>query len=159
METFRPTKPRDLMKPKSNSGNKDQTKNTKHGCFLLIGIVLLVIFGVSMCSKCSEEPKTIDSENVSKIDTSSLELSAKVQAKILVTERLVCPSTAKFPWDEPQQVLYAKDSTIIINGVVDSQNSFGAMIRSSYGVKLKWNGKITGDDIYNNWKTLKVIIE
>lgn len=53
----------------------------------------------------------------------------------LVSERLKSPATAQFP--EPQvQERGAAGDAFLVTGEVDSQNGFGAMVRSSYSCEL-----------------------
>ncbi len=61
------------------------------------------------------------------------DLDAMVQAEYYVTNRLKSPSSADFDYPIVTQM---EDSTYIVRGNVDSQNGFGAMIRSSYKVKV-----------------------
>ena len=65
-------------------------------------------------------------------------------SKDAVKQMLKSPSTAKFPWYDEYQVSMpinektkAPDGTVIVVGYVDSQNGFGAMIRSTYRVKYQ----------------------
>lgn len=63
-------------------------------------------------------------------------------AKDAVTERLKAPATAKFPslgWDKEAQVRVssANSNLFFVNGYVDAQNTYGAMIRSKWIVELE----------------------
>ena len=61
-------------------------------------------------------------------------------AREIVKDKLKSPSTADFPWN-PDGIKMISDSTIMLYGHVDSQNSFGAMIRMQFIIKLKyWGG-------------------
>lgn len=60
-------------------------------------------------------------------------------AKDLVRENLKAPSTAKFPWDG---TAVKQGDRWAVQSYVDSQNSFGAMIRTEWGCILaKENGR------------------
>lgn len=56
-----------------------------------------------------------------------------------ITSILKSPSTAKFPWDYDEWAVGKKDGSTIVQGYVDSQNSFGAMIRSVFQITYKDN--------------------
>lgn len=72
-----------------------------------------------------------------------------------VKQRLKSPATAKFPYatNAGVQTQYLGNCTHRVRAFVDSQNSFGAMIRSTYTVKLK--KQPSG----NNWSLLDIQIE
>jgi hypothetical protein len=78
--------------------------------------------------------------------------SAFVQAEDFVSKRLKSPSTAKFPWFWNAQIIYLGNCRHEIHSYVDSQNSFGAMIRTRYIVILRYAGQ-------DNWvlEDLKLI--
>lgn len=65
-------------------------------------------------------------------------------AKQAVTSNLKAPSTAQFPGtflDPDEGWEYYKDGDVYtVTSYVDSQNGFGAMIRSSFVVQIKWDG-------------------
>ncbi|ODR84937.1 MULTISPECIES: hypothetical protein [Shewanella] len=69
------------------------------------------------------------------------EIGAYVQCKDAVSERLKAPSTAEFSAYSATSVTKTKMSlktggdkeiTFVVNGSVDAQNSFGAMLRNHY---------------------------
>lgn len=57
-----------------------------------------------------------------------------------VKENLKSPSTAKFPSKKEVKITKNKD-TYIIRGYVDSQNSFGATVRTKYFAEIQQIGK------------------
>lgn len=59
-------------------------------------------------------------------------------AKMFVERGLKSPQSAKFPWsfDDYHVTVYG-NQTYSVRGFVDSQNSFGAMLRSNFVVKFK----------------------
>lgn len=68
--------------------------------------------------------------------------SARYKARALVSGALKAPSTAKFCGDEVTPFQFAGADAWEINGCVDAQNSFGAMIRNNYKVVLtRWGGE------------------
>lgn len=60
--------------------------------------------------------------------------TAYVCAKFEVKENLKAPSTAKFQ-SFPDAVIYKEGSYFVVEFYVDSQNSFGAMIRTDFKCK------------------------
>lgn len=78
-----------------------------------------------------------------------------VYAKELVTAHLKSPLTAKFPNYSECSYQKGEDGVYMVVGYVDSQNSFGAMIRETWGcmiqeVGTKWQVIMVqiGDNIY-----------
>ncbi len=68
------------------------------------------------------------------------ETEAWIEAKRTVKQDLVAPRTAKFPWGADRIV--QQGGVWQVWGHVDSQNSFGAMIRSDWYCELrKTNGQ------------------
>lgn len=55
---------------------------------------------------------------------------------------LKSPSTAKFPWNYDEWNVGKKDGSTIVQGYVDSQNGFGATVRSTFQVTYT-NDKVT----------------
>jgi hypothetical protein len=142
---------------------KKKSKTSGCGC-LVAGIILLGIIGaiVSQDTK-NEKPSPSGSspkmepkkEESKKVETKPKEdygdkTSASVMAEHFIQKKLVAPSTAKFSssWDEDSG---AAGAVQIDNGVwqvwgyVDSQNSFGAMLRA------KWEVHILKAPYADNW--------
>ena len=78
---------------------------------------------------------------------------AYLASKKFIKRRLKSPSTAKFPWSDEAMVSTGPDCTYTVRSYVDSQNGFGAMIRSNYVANLKRNI----DD--KNWSLVSVNID
>ncbi|PKH50343.1 hypothetical protein CXF68_06350 [Tenacibaculum sp. Bg11-29] len=127
---------------------------------LLIIIIPLIIFGIFTYNKYIDYK--IDKENPIK-EYSEKELedynknSTKYYsddklaliAQIHVKRILKAPSTAKFPTLFKSKIITTNSKSYSISSFVDSQNSFGAMIRNYYTVELKQNknGEISLIDI------------
>jgi hypothetical protein len=80
--------------------------------------------------------------------TSVSDAEAKVVAEAQVEAVLKAPSTAKFSkWGDTQMIPITNGYKVI--GYVDSQNSFGAMIRSNYSVEIFVDLE-SGDIMYRN---------
>lgn len=63
---------------------------------------------------------------------------AAVYCKMLVQDRLKSPKSADFPW--VIQATAGPNDTYSVVSYVDAQNSFGAMIRTNYLCRVKYNG-------------------
>ena len=98
-------------------------------------------------TKKAAEEKAQDDEKACSSD-----VSAFVMSQTFVKQRLKAPSTADFPYisSDGVQTQYKGNCTHQVLAYVDSQNSFGAKIRTKYYVKLK-NEKGT-----DSWKLLEI---
>lgn len=116
------------------------------GCFLVLLIPVVIIVGVfSFIGKGGEESTSGTSESM-----------ATVQSRNFVKMTLKSPSTAKFPRFEVVASDLGND-TYMISSYVDAQNSFGATIRNSWAVKLRYLG---GDDAdISNWNLLEMTMD
>lgn len=74
-------------------------------------------------------------------------------AQHFVEQRLRAPATAKFPWTDQHRVLKVEGEGEVyrVNSYVDSQNGFGAMIRSYWYCELEHIGN-------NKWLPLDISI-
>ena len=96
--------------------------------------IIFLIFKCS-CSQTDEEKAVSNAEN--------LKIKAFVYSHNCVEQQLKSPSSAEFPYGT-EGVTKIDDKTFLINSYVDSQNSFGAMIRTKYSCQVT----INGDDNY-----------
>jgi hypothetical protein len=80
------------------------------------------------------------------------EIDARIMAENFVRETLKAPSTAKFP-NERRTSNKTGENTFVISGVVDSQNSFGAMLRSDYIATLEYSQEEKG------WRLLHLSLD
>lgn len=88
-------------------------------------IVLFILF-VTSCG--SSEPEMPDS------------FDAQTNVEAFIKGKLVSPATAEFSNFD----IYEEDVSVFkVKGSVDSQNGFGAMIRSEFSCKIKFNGDNT----------------
>lgn len=97
----------------------------------------------------------ISSDDSKEMDSIHIEVTAKYKAEEAVKTLLKAPSTAEFP-SETQRCLIMPDSTVVVEGSVDAQNTFGAMIRNNYYVKFKWYFDSNNDEI---WSLIDVKLE
>jgi len=66
-------------------------------------------------------------------------VEAWVATRFMIEDRLVAPSTAKFHGGA-SNVVYLRDNRYRVEGSVDSQNSFGAMIRTTFQAIVRDEG-------------------
>lgn len=112
------------------------------GHLLLIGIIIFAgysIFGGDSSSSSSTTSDTRDNSTM-----------AYVQAKNFVSSVLKSPSTADFPFLGGGTSVGS--NTYRVTSYVDSQNGFGAMIRSNYDITLEYTGGNAADQ--RNWKVI-----
>jgi len=98
------------------------------GCLSLIVIVIAVISIISSLGGDSEPKPEHD------------EAAAAIRAQYYVQEQLKSPGSAKFAPGGQQMVLHLGDGRYLVEAWVDSQNSFGALIRTEYSCNLKYIG-------------------
>jgi len=114
---------------------------------IIFGILLIwIVVGVATCGGGDDKEKIVKSEV-----TNSRGWQI---AKSMVKDKLKSPSTADFPYAEDGYKI-EKDSVIIIQGHVDSQNSFGAMIRMNFVIKMQYTGGDWADR--RNWQELDFV--
>ncbi len=85
-------------------------------------------------------------------------LMAYIQAQDYVKRNLKSPSSAKFPVVAPKEGVDSQNSNVYdIGAYVDSQNSFGAMLRSQWAAQIVYKG---GDDADpKNWEITRLDID
>lgn len=66
--------------------------------------------------------------------------SARYKSRALVSASLKAPATSKFCGEDIKQFEFAGADAWEINGCVDAQNSFGAMLRNNYRIILTKSG-------------------
>lgn len=113
---------------------------------LLKWIVILVIVIIAI-SVFSEDDKSTPERD---FNSDKTKLMAQVMSEDLIKDRLKSPSTAKF--QNHPVVVFVGDSSFIVDGYVDSENSFGAMLRTKYRAKVKFI-RMRGDD--EVWRLLE----
>ena len=108
---------------------KKKTSGKTIGCLILIAfIIFLVIYG-SIGD---------DSENGT-AGWKEDKIAAYVMAKQFVEDRLVSPGSADFSSYSEANVIVLGEREYRVAGYVDSQNKFGAMLRSNYICTLREN--------------------
>jgi len=62
---------------------------------------------------------------------------AHIMLQKWVRQKLIAPASAKFPWRSEIDISVHEPCDFVINGYVDSQNQYGAMLRTNYHGKLR----------------------
>lgn len=115
--------------------------------FTLFGLVLLFFIWLIFFMEYDTPPKVREIGEYEIYRTS----------QDFVEQRLKAPSTAEFADNATHIGGSEKDSIYDVKSYVDSQNSFGAHIRSNYYAKMKYKGGIWSD--IRNWQILECVIE
>jgi hypothetical protein len=66
--------------------------------------------------------------------------SAWTMCQSFVEDRLKAPRTAKWPWGYTNYVTHLGGGRYRIKAYVDSQNSFGALLRTHFTAEVRWTG-------------------
>jgi hypothetical protein len=99
------------------------------GCLVLIALMLILAIAFVGC----------DSDNSRNSGTGVSETSAFVISRNFITRNLKSPSSADFPLLDFSSTKIG-EGEYRVTSYVDSQNGFGAMVRSNWEVTLKYNG-------------------
>lgn len=116
----------------ADESKKANPKENLTGCLVFIIIASILVYACSGDDEPPEQKAARQSEKTCKD-----EISARVMAEQFVKARLKAPSTAKFSGYGETKTKYLGDCKHVVVGYVDSQNSFGAQIRTQYGVTVK----------------------
>lgn len=102
--------------------------------WLIIIVSIVTIFSI-MCSDGDKK----NEEKTEKVEKGQDKTEAYIMAQQILKKQLKAPSTAKFQkqWDGVKVVYYTNTDTYGITFWVDAQNSFGAMLRTTYNVNMK----------------------
>lgn len=106
----------------------------------LLGLVGIVVLA-SVISGCSaSEGGSADGSPAEEVDRSEVigdDIGARVICQQFVEDRLKSPATADFSGEAARHI---RGKKWIVAGDVDSENSFGAMIRNQYTCKVRFVG-------------------
>lgn len=125
--------------------NKETRAKIILNSFLILVTIFILILIYRSCNSSSESS--------SKEDMSS---SAYIISQDFVKQKLKSPSTADFPYLDYQSDCIA-DNTWKVLSYVDSENIFGANIRTYFKVTLKYNGGEWTEK--NNWTLISIQLE
>ena len=106
-------------------------KNVKTFNFI-VALFFASVFSLQSCGSSNGEKPLNDRYT---------KINAKVFAETQVKKMLKSPSTASFNWNADDFITKINDTTFFVKGYVDSQNSFGAQIRSNYSCTVVYLDK------------------
>lgn len=111
-------------------------------CLVAIMTVLLVLC-LGLFGEPINKPLPVSKNERDDID-------AFVMSQSFVEQRLIAPATAKFPYiGDAYEVTKLDSVTWLVDSYVDSQNGFGAFIRTRYVAKLMYMGN-------GQWKLMNI---
>jgi hypothetical protein len=121
-------------KPKESEDNKPVYVNKKKEIMSVVGVFLGVIVIILLFMTCSGVFSGKSLSTPTTKSEKSLEVDAFVGSQMVVEKNLKSPSSAKFPLiiDSKVSVKKISENKYSVSAYVDSQNSFGAMIRNYY---------------------------
>ena len=130
-------------------GVKNPAISAKEHAVGCLFIVILIAVGVAYCSSPSE-PKTPDEQAQDIKARCENQVMAYSMSQRFVEKQLKSPSTADFPPMNTSDVTvnYQGDCRHKVWAYVDSQNSFGATIRTKYYMELQ------NDPVSDAWSVL-----
>jgi hypothetical protein len=117
-------------------------QKSKNGC----GIAALIVFGLIAVM-------VVISGIGNRIVGDETADNACTEAHILVSHDLVAPGSADFSYCSNDTAKKGSDGIWSVAGYVDSQNAFGAKLRSSFLVQLRYDAGV------KQWRRVSVEIE
>jgi hypothetical protein len=110
-----------------------QQEIVKGASFLIVAALMIFFFVIP---SCSDEPEKSEEK---KLHT---KVEACLQSRSFVEKMLKSPGSAEFGYCADDHVTQIDDTTFTVINYVDSQNSFGALIRNYYKCKITFSGKM-----------------
>lgn len=122
-------------------------KTNNVGCMVIALVVVVGLVGYGVASNYYSAPNSrvfgSDGRQISGPPAASNiadRSDACFMSQKFVRQNLKAPTTAEFPaWTEENCNARQINGTWKVRSYVDSQNSYGAMIRSDYGVEMSYN--------------------
>lgn len=100
-------------------------------------VIVLVLIGLSFGSDDNDTPPQVVEEKKQEYSDNE----AYANAQVILEKFLKSPSTAEYPYISEAMIKRYDDNSFQVSAYVDSQNGFGAMIRSEWTVFLKFEGE------------------
>ncbi|MCD4760769.1 hypothetical protein K8R42_02615 [bacterium] len=142
------------MKQEEQKPNK---KFYKKWWFWLIVIIVLAIIGSGGNDSNNSQNKTVVNEPPKiEEEQSATELQAYIMSQSFIKPLLKSPSTADFS-NYNYTANDLGDNKWLVASSVDSQNSFGAMLRTMYSVIITYNGDDWAEK--SNWTLNELMID
>ena len=109
----------------------------RHPIYTLFIVIMVLGIFMSSLPGSGTGTNSIDNVKTTQPTESDYEDAAAICAQGKMKELLKSPSTAKFPWELKATKVSEEDHSYLVENYVDSQNSFGAMIRTNYSCAVK----------------------
>jgi hypothetical protein len=112
------------------------------GCsVIMLACIVFLVIGISTCGESGTKTEKIDCDE------------AYIVAQAFMEQNLISPGSADFAtW--PTACAQQPDSSFVIISYVDSQNMFGALIRTHFRCQVR---HLSGDwSIISNWQLLDI---
>lgn len=123
------------------------SNDNKKGFGKLIPTMLIFFFGFIYWAGLNRNNVAVPSKPVEALPSNNI---AGLMAKDYVLASLKAPSTAEFDYTHKFMISEVEKGLYEVASYVDSQNSFGAKIRSNWYVKIRY---ISGDAyMKKNWR-------
>jgi hypothetical protein len=112
-------------------GKRKDSSGTLQAFLVMFGVIIVVLLLVNWSA---ESKRSVPGSK-------DLRLEACYMAQQFVEQRLKAPSTAEFQNCYDVTVSFYEPDTYIVPSYVDSQNGFGAMLRSEYRATVQHLGR------------------
>jgi|GEM_PF-1289184 len=137
------------------AGTPDKPHQYNYGNIIVLGLTFVfLLFGILISGK-SHPPPTPSVPETRVRTEEDIKRTAVFNCKAVAMSRLKSPASAKFPLGIAAEHLGG--GIYRVKSSVDSQNSFGAMLRSNFTCDLQYVG---GDDTdAGNWRLIDIQME
>ncbi|MCG8838936.1 hypothetical protein G1K37_11315 [Tenacibaculum dicentrarchi] len=107
-------------------------------------LIVIAKKGIKITEKNEQEKvkKEEKEERLKLLKKKYTKTSALFESRHFVEKRLKAPSTADFSYESEKSVQKINDTTFLVTGYVDSENSFGAKLRNNYSCKIVFLDKL-----------------
>ena len=122
----------------------------------VIGIIVFIFFLSWLFTGNETNPESVSTETAETEVVEATDSQAYIISQNYVKEVLKAPATADFPFADYSHIKNDED-THTVASYVDSENSFGANVRSNWTVTLTFKGGDWSDQ--NNWNLDRLIFD
>lgn len=126
-----PAKPVPLLNEKKASAWSNLSRNTKLWILVLVGV--FIIWALGQSGGGSSNPASPPADNAEAV-------GAWVVCQQFVEDRLTSPSTADYPAAYSDYTTQLSTKQFKVDAYVDSQNGFGAMVRTDFVCTVTYQG-------------------
>lgn len=142
------------MNTNKEAPKKELTKG--EGITAIVVVVIFCLVAWQAITSTSKSDGTSAPAPVAVQPEQHSDVDAYIDAQAIVEKTLKSPSTAKFPSSSHATITRAGENIFKVDSYVDSQNGFGAMIRSEWSVMFEYVGdkldtyaiSIDGETVY-----------